>query len=177
MRYIAFLRGINVGGKNIIKMEKLKSDFETLGFKNVKTFIQSGNVLFDSGGKDSSALEKKIEKGLLNEYNSEIKTMVRTTAEIRELVERNPFANITPDESVKFYVCFSSEEIESQPKLPVVSEKEACEIIEINGKEIFVVSRRMKDGRYGFPNSFIEKKLTKFSTARNWNTIRKMIGL
>ena len=176
IKYIAFLRGINVGGKNIIKMEKLRASFESMGFKNVRTFIQSGNVFFDSGIKSGDALSEKIESALLKEYKSEIKVMVRTNDEIEKLVKRNPFAKILPNSKTKLYVCFSLEEIKNIPKLPVISEKEACEIIAIEGKEIFVVSRETKNGRYGFPNAFIEKELTKYSTARNWNTVCKMMN-
>ena len=175
MRYIAFLRGINVGGKNIIKMENLKASFESLGFKNVKTFIQSGNVFFDSGITNAATISKKIESGLLKEYKSEIKVMVRTAEEIESMIKRNPFKNIALDEKIKLYVSFSLDNIKANTKLPVVSEKEACEIIAVEGKDIFVVSREMKNGRYGFPTIFIEKELTTYSTARNWNTVCKMM--
>ncbi len=176
MKYVAFLRGINVGGNNVIKMDKLKAGFESLGFKNVKTFIQSGNVIFDSAMTNSEAIGKKIEAGLLKEYGSEIKVMVRTSDEIDKMIELDPFKNIPADKKTKLYVCFAHDEIKSKPKLPIISEKEACEIIAIEGKELFVVSREIKNGRYGFPNIFIEKELAKYSTTRNWNTICKMMG-
>lgn len=175
MRYIAFLRGINVGGKNIIKMDSLKKSFESIGFKNVKTFIQSGNVLFDSNANNLNTLTMKIEKSLLKEYGSDIKVMLRTFDEVVNLVKKNPFEGIKPGKKIKLYVCFLS----GKPKLhlmyPLVSEKDAVEVIRIEKCDAFIISRELKSGRFGFPNNFIEKEMEIFSTARNWNTVCKII--
>jgi uncharacterized protein (DUF1697 family) len=173
VRYVAFLRGINVGGKSVIKMETLKASFKMYGFKNVKTFIQSGNILFDSTSSNISSIEKKIEKFLLEEYKSEIKVIVRSAAEIKDIVEHNPFQKVKVDKRIKFYVCFCAKR--PKARLPVISEKEACEIIGIENKEIFILSKQMKNGRFGFPNNFIENELGTVSTTRNWNTVCKMV--
>lgn len=175
-RYIAFLRGINVGGKNIIKMETLKKSFEVMGFKNVKTFIQSGNVLFVSSSQNAVGIIKKIENALLNEYNDPIKVMLRTTDEIEKIIRAKPFRSIKEDNNTKLYVCFSAEELKPKPAIPKFSEKESCEVVAIESMEVFIISRRMKNGRYGFPNSFIEKELGKSFTARNWNTVCRIVG-
>ncbi len=80
-RYVAFLRAVNVGGR-VVKMDRLKSIFEALSFKNVETFIASGNVLFDARATDTRALEKRIEKALERELGYEVLTFVRTPAEV-----------------------------------------------------------------------------------------------
>ena len=174
-KYIAFLRGINVGGKNIIKMEKLTVTFVLLGFKNVKTFIQSGNVFFDSAANGSGTLTRKIETGLMKEYGSNIKAMLRTFEEMENMVKQNPFKKIKPSDKIKLYVCFLDKEPKFKSKLPLISEKEALEVFKIDKKNALIISGQLKDGRYGFPNNFIEKELKIFSTARNWNTVYKMM--
>lgn len=175
IRYIAFLRGVNVGGNNVIKMLTLQKNFEAMGFKNVRTVIQSGNVVFDSPSKSTEAITKKIEKALLDEYESNIKTMVRTFAEVENIVKLNPFKKIKPDKKIKIYVCFLSEEPNVKPKLPLVSEKKALEAFEIKKSDVFLISREIKNGRFGFPANFLEKELNVWATARQWNTIRRII--
>ncbi len=174
LRYVALLRGINVGGKNIIKMESLKKSFESEGFTNVKTLIQSGNVLFDSKSDNIAALTKRIENKLLEDYRSEIKTMIRSIFEIEEIIKQNPFKGRENDKNTKLYVCFLYENIPSNKIFPPSSDKEAVEITHIGKKEIFLISFPTKNGRYGFPNNFVEKELKSFSTARNWNTVKKL---
>lgn len=174
LRYVALLRGINVGGKNIIKMESLKKSFESEGFTNVKSLIQSGNVLFDSKSDNIAALTKRIENKLLEDYRSEIKTMIRSIFEIEEIIKQNPFKGRENDKNTKLYVCFLYENILSNKIIPPSSDKEAVEITHIGKKEIFLISFPTKNGRYGFPNNFVEKELKSFSTARNWNTVKKL---
>src|SRR5688500_13899650 len=91
MKYVAFLRAINVGG-HTVKMDQLRSLFESMGFANVETFIASGNVVFDSKTRSTSALEKKIEKQLQAALGYEVKTFLRTLNEI---------AGVSRDESFK----------------------------------------------------------------------------
>ena len=174
-KYIAFLRGVNVGGNNVIKMEALKKSFESMGFKNIKTFIQSGNVIFDSPSKNPAVITKKIEKELLEEYESNIKTMIRTFVEVENIVRLNPFKGIKPDKKIKLYICFLSTEPQRKTKLPLISEKEALEVFKIEKGDVFLISREIKNGRFGFPANFLEKELNVSATARQWNTVCKLI--
>ena len=163
------------GGKNVIKMVTLKKSFESIGFKNVTTFIQSGNVIFDSSSKSTETITIKIEKALLDEYASSIKTMVRTFAEVENIVRLNPFRGMKVDKKIKHYVCFLSGEPHTKPKLPLVSEKEALEAFKIKNSDVFLISREIKNGRFGFPANFLEKELNVWATARQWNTVCKII--
>ena len=90
IKYVAFLRGINVGGKNIIKMEVLKDLFESLHFKNVITFIQSGNVIFESEIKDRKILIKQIEAGLKKELGNNVAVIIRTKEEMNNIIKLDP---------------------------------------------------------------------------------------
>jgi uncharacterized protein (DUF1697 family) len=174
-RYVAFLRGINVGGKNIIKMEDLNAVFVKMGCENVKTLIQSGNVIFDSTVSDSAALEKKIAKSLSARFNYEAVLMLRKMSEIENIINLDPFKKITVTPKIKFYVAFLSGKLKPSPKLPLVNEKEGLELLCVVNKDAFLLSKEIKNGRYGFPNSFIEKEFDVEATTRNWNTIAKLI--
>ena len=164
-RYIAFLRGINMAGHNLIKMDSLKNSFETAGMKNVKIFGQSGNVVFDSGFKNISALTKKIEMRLSVDYHKEIEC----------LIKQDPFKNKKNAADAKYYVLFLHEELSGSIILPEVREKDACKIIRIDPKEIFIISNPLKGGRYGFPLNLTERKLGTFYTGRNWKTVCRII--
>lgn len=173
-KFIALLRGINVGGNNIIKMESLRNTFETAGLKNVKTYIQSGNVIFDSSSKSIAALTKKIEKQLQTDYGKELKTIIRSVLEIEKIVKINPFEKYGMSKDIQRYVYFLYEEIPPAKKLPEVTADDAAEIIHRSAKEIFIISHPLKNGRYGYPKNFTDKKLGTFYTARNWNTVYKI---
>ena len=90
IRYIAFLRAINVGG-HTVKMENLRHLFESLDFSNVQTFIASGNVVFDAKEKSARSLEKKIEKRLREALGYDVATFIRTDAELAEIADYKPF--------------------------------------------------------------------------------------
>jgi len=175
IQYVAFLRGINVGGKHLVKMDALRSVIETLGCKNVQTFIQSGNVIFDSAAKDAAALTKKIEKALLTNFGFPIPVMIRTGAELAALVQLNPFQS-AGDDGVK-YVTFLTTELKRSPTLPLWSPANDCAITHVGGREIFSVGYRLPNGRSGNVMMLIEKEAGKAVTTRNWNTIVKIVGM
>ena len=93
-KYIAFLRGINVGGKKIVKMQDLAAIFVAGGFKNVKTHIQSGNVIFEASIKNSSTLTKKIESNLQESLGYAVPVLLRTISELAVLIKSDPFNKI-----------------------------------------------------------------------------------
>ena len=176
IKYVAFLRGINVGGHKLIKMEELSRIFTSLGCKNVKTYIQSGNVIFETSASDSKALTKKIEKELLDIFGYEATVFLRTMAEVEDMLDQNPFKKFKSSAKVKMYVTFLSRIPDKKPKLPLVSAKDGLEIFSIKNCEAFLLSQMVK-GRFGFPNNFIEKEVGVPATTRNWNTVNKIIDL
>lgn len=173
-RYFAFLRGINVGGKNLIRMDELRTVFISLGFSDVATFIQSGNVRFGSDEEDSRLLAGKIGDKLERIFKSRVAVMIRTKSEIGGMLALEPFTGFPADETVKLYACFMDRAPALIPPLPLVSGKEGLEVIRIEAADAFVVSRSIGKGRYGFPGNYVEKELKVVSTARNWTTIQKM---
>ena len=173
--YIAFLRGINVSGHKIIKMADLAKMFTDMKFKNVKTYIASGNVLFESNEKDVSKLEAKIEKEILKTFGFDVVVFVRTREELENIVKLNPFAKIKI-EKPKFYVLFMKEKF-TKLKLPFFSEKYAVEVIAALDNNFFCVARPDVVGSGGGANLFIEKEHKIPATTRNWNTIIKIMNL
>src|SRR5947209_14978939 len=105
-RYIAFLRAINVGGHNIVKMDSLRQLFESLGFSNVETFIASGNIVFETKRKNAHALEREIENGLRQSLGYEVATFIRTDAELAAIANYKPFSQSDLDGAAALNIAF-----------------------------------------------------------------------
>jgi uncharacterized protein (DUF1697 family) len=175
IRHVAFLRAINVAGHKLIKMEELARIFASMGFRNVRTYIQSGNVIFDYASGNSAALRKKIEKTLHRVLGFEVTVILRPLAEIEAIVERNPFRKIKAGPDVMLFVVFLAAEPQSQPNLPLISTTENLEVFEVKDRAAFILCRRKKKGSVGYPNKFVEKELGVAATTRNITTVRKLV--
>jgi uncharacterized protein (DUF1697 family) len=175
IRYVAFLRAINVAGQKLIKMEELRRIFTSAGLRNVRTYIQSGNVIFDHPSANPDGLQKKIEKTLLSVLGYEVTVIVRPLTEIEAIVARNPFRKIKPGADVALFVVFLSDDPKTKPRLPLVSNTENVEVFELKDRAAFTISRRKKNGLFGFPNKFVEKELGVAGTTRNITTVRKIV--
>ncbi|MBI3819518.1 MAG: DUF1697 domain-containing protein [Planctomycetes bacterium] len=172
-RHVALLRGINVAGQKIIKMEALAGAFRSLRFENVVTYIQSGNVLFDADARDESALAARIEAGLQRTLGHRIEIFLRTADEMRAIAAIEPFIKYNEDNAPKPYITFISGAPPKVSKLPLVSPRKDVEVIRVSGREFYTIARRI-DGRPGFPNKFIEDTFDVRATTRNWNTVVKL---
>src|SRR5689334_16760418 len=140
-RHIAFLRGINVGGNKLIKMDALASAFMSTGFHNARTYIASGNVIFDSRATKLNGLEKKAEKKLLETFGHEIAVVIFSVAELQALIERDPFRRIQSNSDVMLIVTFLKHKA-PQIKLPLESKTENLEVLAIQDRAVFTVARR-----------------------------------
>ena len=174
MKYAAFLRGINVSGQKLIKMEELSSIFESAGFKNVKTYLASGNVVFDAAQKSETAVSKKLKTTLHSALGYEVDVMLRTLDELHALVALDPFQKVK-SKGAKRYLTFLAEPPVKVPKLPLISAKKNVEVIRIIDRDAFSLVTTIPNGDY--PNPFLEKLLKISATTRNWNTIEKIINL
>ncbi len=173
---VAFLRAVNVAGHASLRMTDLRRVFEVAGCKNARTYIQSGNVLFQSTRAASAALRRRIETGLAELVGQPVAIAYRTLEELRHVFAAAPFHSLEGDPDVKLYVSFLVVAPKKLPALPIESRKESLEVVGITKREVFVVSRRFK-GRFGFPNNFVEKELAATATSRNWNTVRKIVAM
>lgn len=175
IRYIAFLRGINVSGQKLIKMEALKQYFEMPGFKNVATYIQSGNVLFDSKETDAEKLRLKIEKQLAKQLGYDVPVVLRSIEEIKTVIKNSPIKPPAADSKQKLYVHFLSAVPVKGLDAALQAYRGAEEQIIIKGKEAYLLS--ISYGNTKLTNTLIEKKLGVTSTARNWATVNKVTML
>jgi uncharacterized protein (DUF1697 family) len=173
--YIAMLRGINVSGQKLIKMEQLRASFEALGFSDVKTYVQSGNVLFKTAKISETNLTAKIAKKILSDFGHSVSVLVRTPAELGEIL-KSPFAKKAGIDVGRLYVTFLSQ---PAPK----SADDALKLLAAKTEQFFVSGREIHlhcpDG-YGntkFSNNAIEKKLSAQATTRNWRTVNALFEM
>ena len=177
IEYVAFLRGINVGGKKLIKMEALRRVIESLGFKNVRTFIQSGNVIFESRETNREALTKKVEKELLKSFGHDVTVVLQTVVELEAILKLNPFRKIKTGADVGMFVAFLAAKPESKTRLPLVSATEKLEVLAIKNRAALILCHRKPNGLFSFPNNFFEKHFQVAATTRNWNTVQRIVAL
>jgi len=175
IKYAAFLRGINVGGHKAVKMEELKKAFETLGFKNVKTLLASGNVLFAAPAASESALAKKIERKLETVFGYEIGVLIRKIEGLQRLAEADPFAGIKITPQTRLYVTFLAEKPRSGLKIPYESPDQNFKIIRATGSEVCSVLTLSPNSRTVDLMSILEKEFGRKVTTRNWNTLEKIL--
>lgn len=173
-KYIAFLRAINVSGHRIIKMERLREIFSDMGYGEVATYIQSGNVVFDTRKTKNEHIAKKIELGLHDALGFEVEVIVRTMDELKEIAEREPYQHITVDKTVGIYTGFLSEEPTEDAVQALYAYNNDIEECTIIGKELYYLCYKNK-GKTKLTNKVMEQKLKLFSTMRNRNTINKLI--
>jgi uncharacterized protein (DUF1697 family) len=175
-KYVAFLRAINVGGKNLIKMDELKKIFKSIGSDDIRTYIQSGNVIFNSKISDENSIIKKIESELHKNLSNDVLVFLRTSEDLKSIIETNPFLKMILNNPIKLYITFLKDELKQKLKLPFLSPKKDVEVVKIKDREIYCIPHEIK-GQYGFPNLFIEKEFGVKATTRNWNTIIKVYDL
>ena len=168
--YISMLRGINVGGNKKVSMEKLKKLYESLGLEKVKTYIQSGNVIFESTTTKTAELKKKLEEKISQTFGFEVIVIIRTVEEMEKVIDASPFKE--KDEN-KILVTFLSDPPKEIPLQEIEKVKSASEEFSISGKEIYLF---FPDGygRTKLANNFFERKLKLAATTRNWRTINKL---
>ena len=176
LRYIAFLRGINVSGQKIIKMELLRKALTDEGFPDVKTYIQSGNVVFNSNNTVPEQLIQQIEDLIEQSFGFRTDVILRRTSDIKTIVDSPLFNTLKSDESKRYYITFLKSSFTDPLALPLFSKNKDVEIIYANEMDFISVSTLYK-GNYGFPNAFIEKLTGIPATTRNPNTLEKLLTI
>lgn len=174
--YVAFLRGINVGGNHKIRMEELRKCFKELGLDNIITISVAGNVLFQGPSIDDiDELATSIERLLKKAFKFDIPVSVRTISSIQKLVDSNPFEGIEVKEETRLYVTFFSGYIDKKFKVPFTPDKSHFTILKVTESEVFSVLTI--DDSTSSPDlmAFIDKQFGKRATTRNWNTIHKVL--
>ena len=169
MKYVAFLRAINVGGHAIIKMTDLKRMFESAGLENVQTYIQSGNVIFESTD-DPALLAQRIERQLEKAASYRIELLVRTMREVRTIAETPAF---TGKNEETLYVAFLIRKPAAKVQRALLTFKSDADDFAFKGGELYILRRDRQ--KSVFSNNFVEKVLQMPATTRNFTTIAKIV--
>jgi uncharacterized protein (DUF1697 family) len=173
--YISILRGINVSGHKKILMSDLKTLFENLGFISVSTYIQSGNVIFQSTEKlTPGQVAEKIGNAIFQKYQFEVPVIVRTFSEMKKTLSSNPFMGNTEINIEKLHVTFLSA-IPGQEYIPVLMKYDfPPDKFVVIGKDVFLYCPESY-GDTKLSNAFFENKLKVSATTRNWKTVTKLM--
>jgi uncharacterized protein (DUF1697 family) len=173
---VSMLRGVNVGGHNKIKMDALRALYESLKLREAQSYVQSGNVVFQTDERDLVQLAKRIQKGIERTFGCCPEIILRTTSELREVVSRNPFAKRRDIEPAKLHVHFLAGDPGAEARANVLKLKTDPEELSIAGSELYIY----------FPNGAgksklswpaVNKALKLPGTARNWNSVTKLLEM
>jgi uncharacterized protein (DUF1697 family) len=175
-QYVAFLRGINVGGHSRIKMADLREVFETMRFQNVRTLLASGNVIFESEKTNEKELTEKIESGLKKEFNRDISVILRSLDYIKSLQSTEPFEGIEVTKNIRLYLTFLAQKNKAKTlTIPYTSPHNEFTILQSTPMEIISYVDLSKGKGTSELMNFLEKEYGPNVTTRSWATILKVL--
>ena len=174
--YIALLRGINVSGVKKIRMVELREHLNELDFGSIQTYIQSGNIVFQSEEKDQKVLEKQIHEKILEKYGFEVPTLVRTPKDLKRAVAENPMKDVLENDPKRLYLTFLDEVPEKENVEKIESFDPSPDRFVLQGRNLYFYSP-LGNSKSKISNNFFEKKLKVAATSRNWRTVNTLIGM
>lgn len=174
--YIALLKGINVGGHHILKMEALRQYCEELGWKNIKTYIQSGNIVFQTQESNPNILSQQLEEKLAKHFDFPVPSLVLSVVELVEVFNHNPYIKMGDIDIDKLYVSILSALPDEESVEQIDGGMFSPDEFTIIGRAIYLhVKDRISESKYS--NTFFEKRFNTQVTTRNWKTITKLFEL
>jgi uncharacterized protein (DUF1697 family) len=173
---ISMLRGVNVGGHHLIRMDSLKALYESFGLLNVQTYVQSGNVIFATHERDLDQLAIAIETAIEQLSGFRCDVILRTVAELRDVMQGNPFATRKDIEPGKLLVTFLAKDPGQEARDKVLAMKIGPEELRMGFREYYVYFPNGA-GRSKLPTAAIAKALKEPGTGRNWNSVTKMLEM
>jgi uncharacterized protein (DUF1697 family) len=174
--YIALLRGINVSGHKIIRMADLKKALEDTGFLNVKTYIQSGNIVFKTDSSPTADLEKRIEKMIRDVFTFEVTVIVKEHSDLVSILERNPYPEKDLKNNEKLFFTLLSHTPEKQKLETLMATNGGADELMIIDRTIYVICRAGYSETI-YTTNFLEKILKVKATSRNIDTIKKLVEM
>lgn len=174
MTYIALLRGINVGGNNLIKMADLKRAMENIGCTNVKTLIASGNVIFNSTLKEKSII-KKLEIGLSAEFDMDLRVVVRTLTDVKKVVRHAP-NNWEKGEDIRRYIAFVRPPKSMEDVIKEMDIKEGVDSVQSGDGVVYMATKLSGLTKSRF-SKLAGKPMYKDITIRNYTTVKKLVDI
>jgi len=173
--YVAFLRAVNVGGRNAVPMAELARRCTALGWTGVRTFLASGNVYFEAPRAKETTLAARASAMIGAWRGFEVPVVVRRIDALAARVAAKPFARCKLAGGEKLYVAFLAGAPARQPKLPLVDPREGLEAFALLDQDLFLVARLVR-GQSGSPNDLAERATGVAATTRNWNTVEKIVA-
>jgi uncharacterized protein (DUF1697 family) len=173
---VSMLRGVNLAGKRKIKMEGLRALYESIGLRDAETLLQSGNVVFRTERKDLVALTKKIESAIERKFGFHSDVVVRTSAELRNVIARNPFAKRAGVDASKLLISFLVSDPGAEARGNALRIKAEPEELRIDGREVYIYFPNGM-GRPKLSMAVVERTLKTSWTGRNWNTVRRLMEM
>jgi uncharacterized protein (DUF1697 family) len=173
---ITMLRGINVGGRHMISMGALRELYQSLGLREVETYLQSGNVICRTDAQDLALLSKRIESGIERKFGFRPDVIIRRPSDLRKVIARNPFAGRRDIDPSRFLVTFLARDPGAEARDQVRTIKTDPEELRIEGREVYLYFPNGM-ARPKLPWALIEKTLKTSGTGRNWNTVRKLLEM
>jgi len=171
--YIAMLRAVNLGQHNRMQMAKLRDSLEALGFTQVQTYIQSGNVVFSAGKTSPLTLTKKIEAKILTDFGLSVSAITTTSGEMNAVIQHNPFISQRGVDPARLHVTFLSER-PGDPALRMLTPRQSgADKFHCSGKNIYLYCPNGY-GQTKLTNSLFERALSVRATTRNWKTVNKL---
>jgi uncharacterized protein (DUF1697 family) len=174
--HLALLRGINVSGHNMMKMEALKTMLENIGFKNVRTYLQSGNVFVDTDEESASKVGFMIKQEIFKVFGHEVPTIVITKEDLELCFKNSPYLKEKDIDTKKLYVAFVSTALKSENINDLKISQFKPDEASIDGNRIFI-KYDIGAGKTRLEGKYIEKKLNVIVTMRNWNTITNLLKM
>jgi uncharacterized protein (DUF1697 family) len=175
-QFVALLRGINVGGNNLIRMSELKRCFEVQGFEDVRTFIASGNVLFEHGGTPAPKLARRIETALEKAFDYRASIVLRSAKQMREIVAGAPEDFGMEPAKYRYDVIFLKEPLTARVAIKSVRTKQGVDEV-FAGRGVLYVSRLVAKAAQSQLSRLVMLPIYKSMTIRNWNTTTKLVTL
>jgi uncharacterized protein (DUF1697 family) len=175
VKYVALLRGINVGGNNVLPMKALAAMFESAGCRDVRTYIQSGNVVFSAPAAVVRKLSDAITKAIEKRFGFRVPVVIRTSEELARTIRENPFLKTGADEKA-FHVYFLAALPETKSIAGLDPNRSTPDVFHVREREIYLhLPNGM--GRSKLTNAYFDSRLATVSTARNWTTVRKLLAM
>ncbi|HKE00104.1 MAG TPA: DUF1697 domain-containing protein [Planctomycetota bacterium] len=173
--YVALLRGVNVGGKNLLPMKDLAAMFEKAGCADVRTYIQSGNVVFRADAAVATRISETISRAIAAKFRIAVPVVVRSANDLRRVAKSHPFLGVDADTS-SLHVAFLADEPTADAIAGLDPRRSPPDEFRVLGREIYL---RCPNGvgKSKLTNAWFDSKLATTSTARNWNTVTKLLEL
>lgn len=174
--YISLLRGINVSGKKLIKMDALRKSFELAGCSSVRSYLQSGNVVFTSKDTEANSLEKRLSQQIKKDFDFEVPVIVITVEKLKQIIDNNPFLKDPIMDPAFFHVSFLSSKAVNPDYKAIEDKKQNGEVIFFSESAVYIYCPEGY-GMTKLNNNFLENKLKVGVTTRNWKTTNEVFRL